>query len=73
MRQVTVTMPKRAKVEKLPKRWLSAAEAQAYIGMGPDFFKRLRQEAKLHFYLIGKSYFYTVEDIDKLITSNKVI
>lgn len=63
----------KTKVMSVPKRWLSSSEAQAYLGMGPDFFNRLRKSAKIHFYLVGKSYFYDIDDIDKLITSNKVI
>lgn len=64
---------RRAHVEIVEKRFLSSKEAQAYLGMSDDFFVRLRNEAKLHFYRVGRCVFYEKRDLDELILSNKVI
>jgi hypothetical protein len=61
------------RVNTVEKVWLSSKEAQAYLGMGEDFFKRLRTDAKLHFYRVGRCVFYAKNDIDELITNNKVV
>lgn len=61
-------------VQPIVKRWLSNKEAQKYLGMGPKFFERMRNEAMIPFYQIGnKAVFYDVKDLDKLIIKNRVI
>lgn len=64
---------KTGKVQPVEKMWLSNAEAQAYLGMGADFLKDLRQNAKISFYKVSHSIFYKKTDIDKLITKGRVI
>lgn len=64
---------KTATVKTIEKVWLSSKEAQAYLGMSEDFFKRLRTEAKLPYSRIGRCVFYAKNDIDELITNNKII
>lgn len=61
------------RVETIPKRWMSQPEAQRYLGKKPGFFQNLRDSGRLPYYKVGKSIFYNIKDIDKLITSNRVI
>ena len=63
----------KGRVKHIEKIWLSSDEAQAYLGMSADFFKRLRTEAKLPYSRIGRCVFYAKSDIDELVTSNRVI
>lgn len=63
----------KGRVRNIEKIWLSSDEAQAYLGMSGDFFKRLRMEAKIHYYRVGRCVFYAKNDIDELITSNQII
>lgn len=60
------------KVTEIDKVYMSNAEAQAYLGVGPDFFVTLRAEGKLPYYKVGKTVFYRKSAIDKLIESSKV-
>ena len=61
------------RVEAIQKRWLSQSEAMQYLGKTRGFFDNLRNNALLPYYQVGKSIFYDIRDIDKLITKNKVI
>ena len=63
----------KTRVQPVEKRFLSSREAQAYLGMSDDFFTRLRNEAKIHYYRIGRCVFYEKNDIDQLVLNNKVI
>lgn len=63
----------KARVIPLEKRFLSSKEAQAYLGMSDDFFTRLRNEAKIHYFRVGRCVFYEKKDLDELILRNKVI
>ena len=64
---------KKATVKPVEKIWLSNKEAQTYLGMSEDFFTRLRNEAKIHYYRIGRCVFYNKQDIDDLVLKNKII
>lgn len=61
------------RVEVIPKRWLSQSEAMRYLGKTRGFFDNLRNNGLLHYYQVGKSIFYDIRDLDKLITSNRVV
>ena len=61
-----------ATVTPLDKIWLSNHEAQKYLGIGADFFKRLRLTGKLPFYKVGTTVFYLRRDIDNLIKRGRV-
>lgn len=63
----------KGRVKHIEKIWLSSNEAQAYLGMSADFFKRLRDNAQIHYYRVGRCVFYAKSDIDELVTSNRVI
>lgn len=63
----------KARIIPLEKRFLSSKEAQAYLGMKEDFFTRLRNEAKIHYYRVGRCVFYEKNDLDQLVLNNKVI
>lgn len=63
---------KTASVLEIEKVFLSNEEAQAYLGVGPDFFKALRGNGKLPYYKVGKTVFYRKSVIDKLVESCKV-
>ena len=63
----------KAKVIPLEKRFLSSKEAQAYLGMSDEFFTRLRNKCKIHYYRIGRCVFYEKKDLDELVLTNKVI
>lgn len=62
---------KYATVKSVEKTWLSSKEAQKYLGMGEDFFRKLRQEAKIHYYRIGRNIIYAKKDIDELVMKNQ--
>lgn len=64
---------KTVKVLPVEKRWLSSAEAKAYLGMSSDFFDSLREEAMIHYYKVRGSIFYDIKDLDSLILNNRVI
>ena len=60
-------------VKSVEKRWLSSRDAQQYLGMGKDFFDRLREEALIHYYRVGRCGFYEKSDIDNLIIKNRIV
>ena len=59
-------------VTPVDKIWLSNHEAQKYLGVGPDFFKRLRQRGELSFYKVGSTVIYRKRDIDRLVEHGRV-
>lgn len=61
-----------AKVTEINKIWLSNKDTEAYLGVGPDFLKKLRLSGRLPYYKIGKTVFYRKTTIDKLVESGKV-
>lgn len=65
-------MQDNSRVLEVTKVYLSNAEAQAYLGVGPDFFKALRADGRLPYYKVGKMVFYRKSAIDKLVESGKV-
>lgn len=63
-----------AKVEEIPKRWLSKDEAMKYLGCSEKFLKKLRDKAEVSFARYGnKTYWYDVASIDRFIARNKVV
>lgn len=64
---------KKVKSAEIEKRWFSSKDAQAYLGMGKDFFDALRERAQIHYYKVGRCVFYEKCDLDNLILSNKVV
>ena len=58
---------KQATVTQIEKIWLSNKEAQAYLGVGMDFFKNLRSSGRISFFKVGTTVFYRKRDIDRLI------
>lgn len=65
-------MQDNSRVQEVAKIYLSNAEAQAYLGVGSDFFKALRADGRLPYYKVGKMVFYRKSAIDKLVESGKV-
>ena len=63
---------KQATVTAIEKIWLSNKEAQAYLGVGMEFFKSLRANGQLPSSKVGKTVFYRKRDIDRLIAANRV-
>lgn len=59
--------------DQLHIKWLTTERACDYLGVSRDFFENLRKEALLSFYKVGRTIFYHIEDIDRLITKSKVI
>ncbi len=57
---------------EIEKTWLSSKEAQAYLGMSPDFLKDLRQDGMLAYYKIRNAVFYRKADIDRLVEKGRV-
>lgn len=72
MKQNEKVAEQKATVATLDKVWLSNHEAQKYLGIGPDFFKRLRSKGELRFFKVGTSVFYRKQDIDRLIERGRV-
>lgn len=64
---------KSVSVTQTEKVWLSNKEAQAYLGVGLDFFKAIRREGTMPFYKVGKTVFYRKRDIDRLIERGRQI
>ena len=62
-----------SRVSELEKKWMSNSEAQAYLGVSAGFLANLRDTAKLSYYKVGKSLFYKVRDLDRLIERNRVL
>ena len=62
------------KVEPVPKRWLNKQEAMSYLGVGEDYLTKLRNEAKIHFYMAsdGKKIWYEQKELDRYVQSCKV-
>jgi excisionase family DNA binding protein len=65
-------MQDNSRVQEVTKVFLSNTEAQAYLGVGTDFFKALRAEGKLPYYKVGKTVFYRKSAIDKLVEDGRV-
>lgn len=63
---------KQATVVQIEKIWLSNKEAQAYLGVGMDFFKNLRSSGRISFFKVGTTVFYRKRDIDRLVEANRV-
>ena len=63
---------KQATVRQIEKIWLSYNEAQAYLGVGIDFFNNLRSSGRISFFKVGTTVFYRKRDIDRLIEKNRV-
>lgn len=59
--------------EPLTIKWLTTERACDYLGVSRDFLDNLRDRAELSFYKVGKTIFYSITDIDRLIIKNKVI
>lgn len=62
------------KVVDIQKKWLSAAEAKAYLGCSDDFLRKLRDEALVSFSQFGRNmYWYELNSLEKFILKHKVI
>lgn len=61
------------KVKDVEKRFLSNREAQKYLDVGEEFMKSMRDNAKIHYYKIGRRIFYKVSDLNELIERAQVI
>lgn len=64
---------KQGSVMPVEKIFLSTAEVMKYLDCSEDFIEKLRNEAKLNFYRLGRKFLYAKADIDKLILKNRVI
>lgn len=53
--------------------WLTNRDAQSYLGVSPDFLKRLRAEARIPFYKVGGTVFYRKRDIDRIVERGRVV
>lgn len=61
-------------VAAVQKIWLSAQEAQNYLGCGKDFLRELREKALISFARYGnKTFWYDVRSLQRFIERNKVI
>lgn len=66
-------MAKTKRVDTLAKKWVSNSEAQVYLGVSAGFLQNLRETARVPFFKVGKSIFYRVGDLDRLIERNRII
>lgn len=60
------------KVEPVVKKWLSTAEAQAYLDCSSNWLQKLRDEDLIRFSTISGKFFYELASIDRLLEYNKV-
>lgn len=58
---------------ELSVKWLTTERACDYLGVSRDFLENLRDKAELSFYKVGKTIFYDIKEIDKVILKHKVI
>lgn len=61
------------KIEPVPKIWLSAKEAKAYLDCSDEYLKKLRDKALISFAHAENKFYYNVESINKFLTKNRVI
>lgn len=64
---------KRAQIIPVQRVYLSNSDAQAYLGVGPEFLRGLRESAELPFRKVGRTIFYKIEDINRIVEKGKVI
>lgn len=55
------------KVVDVPKRWLSGAEACAYLDCSLDFLEKLRRDAEVSFSRYGRKIWYSVASLDSFV------
>ena len=63
----------KGKVTSIEKLFLTNKEAQAYLGVSPDFLKDLRSNARISYSKVGKMIWYEKKDLDNLVKKAKVI
>lgn len=63
----------KGKVTPIEKLFLTNKEAQAYLGVSPDFLKDLRSNARISYSKVGKMIWYEKKDLDNLVKKAKVI
>ena len=63
----------KGKVAQVEKLFLTNKEAQAYLGVSPDFLKDLRSNARISYSKVGKMIWYEKKDLDNLVRKAKVI
>ena len=52
--------------------WLSAKDAAKYLGVSKDWLKDRREEGRLHYSVVGKTFFYIKKEVDDLIRAGAV-
>lgn len=63
----------KGKITQVEKLFLTNKEAQAYLGVSPDFLKDLRSNARISYSKVGKMIWYEKKDLDNLVRKAKVI
>ena len=56
----------------MDKIWYTTPDAMLYLGVSRRWLERARTSAKLHYYKVGGTVFYSRRDLDRLIERNKV-
>lgn len=64
---------KTGKVEIVPKIWLSAREAKAYLDCSDEYLKKLRDNALIIFSHAENKFYYKVDSINQFLNKNRVI
>ena len=64
---------KKGEIAKVEKVWLTTSAAMEYLGVSRDFLDNMRNNAKLSFYVFGRTVFFKKEEIDKAIEKCKVV
>lgn len=61
------------KIEPVQKKWLSKAEAMAYLGCSEDFLRILRDKALVSFSQFGsKMIWYDLQSMERFVNKHKV-
>ena len=55
------------------KTWFTTDNAMEYLGVSRRWLERARQNAKLKFYKVGGTIFYSKHDLDRMIEKNRII
>lgn len=63
----------RANIKDIERVWFTTRDLMCYLGVGMDFVKSLRENARIPFYKVGRTCFYSKNDIDRLIKGSRVI
>ena len=58
-------------INTIKKKWMTRSEVKSYLGCNDEFLKRMRSKAQVSYSKVGRTIFYSVESIERLLTRNR--